>query len=730
MYAAAVARRRPACLEDMPLDVLECMCLHFLPPASFAALLCTSHTLRAALCPSAALWYAVARDVFGLDAAAKRGPLDVEEMMGAARTAKLASVPQPGAAAAGHAGGGRPAVPDGDPLGRPPAGGWTPVARALALWLAREAEPMPGSAAADAAGRHPAQPSVGHSAAVDSVGAAFASAFAWASRAAPVACATHQEAVQRYNNVVGQYGSAGARAARVWARLERFLESTSPVVLDTLLPGWRAPPPPNAVDPSIPVCQAVAASAALHLGQVLSGGSIDQPMSWVNARLSDTQGLDDGFVDAFNAQHTFERRRLAAEYAGLAGARAVYNRSHSGFIPPLFLIVPGAPGDRGSWFVAVAPPERQAAQPVLMPLDPATLRPFLVTASPGELTSPAPPMPGRALFVSLVDGAIYGLAASGERVNPWVLLTTPKVPVEERVAGQQARPPPPPVVLVQADAGRGILGWLEELASRMEAGLYTSYPAALLLDAATLESDERLELRPRGAAAAAREACLSGFPRVPLERADLGPADLAALAASWPDAGVGVALTGGVLQIASSIIYSGVDAVGGVPCHNWTYQLTMRLLRPRKAAGDGTTDQQATWPMHIDDSPGLQSDLPDPPPDLPPLRAARLVSRRWITRNEGGQVVDRVEGPGVIGLEPTLVAGAAPPFFSYASRTGLPAALRVGAFAYDLTILPGSSLGSMEGAFLFEGVPVAGGPVVEFWARTPALTLRVPEWRF
>jgi hypothetical protein len=36
--AAAVARRLPACLKDMPTGVLEYMCLHLLLPASFAAL--------------------------------------------------------------------------------------------------------------------------------------------------------------------------------------------------------------------------------------------------------------------------------------------------------------------------------------------------------------------------------------------------------------------------------------------------------------------------------------------------------------------------------------------------------------------------------------------------------------------------------------------------------------------------------------------------------------------
>ena len=34
--AAAVARRRPACLVDMHTDVLEYMSLHLLLPASFA----------------------------------------------------------------------------------------------------------------------------------------------------------------------------------------------------------------------------------------------------------------------------------------------------------------------------------------------------------------------------------------------------------------------------------------------------------------------------------------------------------------------------------------------------------------------------------------------------------------------------------------------------------------------------------------------------------------------
>jgi hypothetical protein len=54
--AAAVARRRPSGLEDMPQDILEHMCQHFLAPASYVALLCTSRTLHAALLPSAFAW--------------------------------------------------------------------------------------------------------------------------------------------------------------------------------------------------------------------------------------------------------------------------------------------------------------------------------------------------------------------------------------------------------------------------------------------------------------------------------------------------------------------------------------------------------------------------------------------------------------------------------------------------------------------------------------------------
>ena len=72
-------------LEDLPLDILEYLCLAFLPPAAFAALLATSPALRCALQPSEACWKRVAADVFGADAAAKHGPLSTTELAAAGR---------------------------------------------------------------------------------------------------------------------------------------------------------------------------------------------------------------------------------------------------------------------------------------------------------------------------------------------------------------------------------------------------------------------------------------------------------------------------------------------------------------------------------------------------------------------------------------------------------------------------------------------------------------------
>ena len=242
---------------------------------------------------------------------------------------------------------------------------------------------------------------------------------------------------------------------------------------------------------------------------------------------------------------------------------------------------------------------------------------------------------------------------------------------------------------------------------------------------------------------------LSFPPSLPLALG-LGPAALASLAAAWPDAGVGVSLTGGVLQIVAATAYS-VGGVGpGAGKHEWAYKLTVRLLGGEvtataaqgAAGGSGgaeawPTDEQGTWPPHLhagEDEEGEDGEAlpaPLPPGGLPPVAAATLLRRRWVTRDVDGAVLDVLDGPGVVGLTPRLVAGAPPPFFSYSSRSGgfLSEPEVCGGYV-NPDVLPGTVKGSLEGALQFEGEPVGGGRPFLFWARVPTMQLRVPVWRF
>jgi hypothetical protein len=223
---------------------------------------------------------------------------------------------------------------------------------------------------------------------------------------------------------------------------------------------------------------------------------------------------------------------------------------------------------------------------------------------------------------------------------------------------------------------------------------------------------------------------LCGHPALPLDRG-LSPSDLAALAAAWPDAGVSIALTGGVFQIVAGLVYAADTSTFNARetyFHSFSYRITMRLL-------DAPADDAAgTWPPlsdpPLDDgtpggfAPLCGSDHFPVQGRVPALRSARLVRRRWVMYDAHGRFKDTVDGDGVVGQTPTLAAGDAGPHFSYASRH------QQFALALDASVLPGALLGYMDGAFLFEGEPLDGGPTVRVWARCPRMTLRVPVWRF
>ena len=524
---------RPTGLEDLPLDILEYLCLAFLPPAAFAALLATSPALRCALQPSEACWKRVAADVFGADAAAKHGPLSTTELAAAGRAVIVT-------------GGGVDPLADLPPARRDWRD-WHDLQHAAVVLFGCLAQPVPCTAAAEEQGRAlaalaagrgelpPGGPPLGR--AVD----AFASsAFAWAARAAPVNCDSYREVVARYDAAVGRYGADGARAARVWGRLERFLADAAPTVADTLMAGWRAGPPPAAVDPAVRLCPAVAASAALHLGQVTTGGST---AAWVRSRLvglveGEGEGVWEGGGDLTSdvVRAAIHRRRLAAECAGVAGVVTVYDQLHSGFLHPLWCHDAGLEADRWAevgmpsalsaetpaerfrppafqWgprpdefctFVGVTPGPGGAGTCVGAPLDPAALRPLLVPALGTALDGLAPPAAqrGRSLFVCLRTGAVYGRAAA---IMP--RHTTQGGPAY----GVRRVEVPSAWALVRGDAGRGLLGWLEELAARQEAGLYGAASASALLTPHAWETEAARVRRVR-AATAATEACLDGFP--------------------------------------------------------------------------------------------------------------------------------------------------------------------------------------------------------------------------
>ena len=726
----------------------------FLPPPAFGCLLATSRTLRTALVSSAAAWRKAAAH-FGPAAAAKRAPLTDEELMEAAREATAPLTGREGAAGAApyHRRAHNP--PGGWAPHAPPPGGWTPATAARALYDARQAQPVPGSAAADQAAAARLRRRAAAGKAADAAGA-----YGWAADAAPAECASHRDAVARYNGVVGAYGADGARAARVWARLERALKARAPVVYDSLLPGWRAPPLPAAVDPAaVPsIAAAVAASAALHFGQATCGGEADRWADcggvdvgrggggreggggggehWLAWELRVALGLSPPRGDNLNF-FLKAARRTAAMFGGLAGAAAVNSFIQAGFLHPPFLpwgadLAGGSPPferpDRSVWFLGL---EGRGGRgpPVPALLDPARMRPLMSTS-----TDPFAALIDQSidcatgLFLDLVTGGVWARAAA-----PGEMRDLKGVHV---VGGL---PQLPPIVLVRADGGLGLLGWLEELAGRMEAGLCVATPVFSLVDAWEGEVRGRGEVPP---GAAAREACLSAFPGLPLAQdpgAAPSPAALAALARAWSHAGVGVALTGGVLQIVAGLLYLPARGVYGgtgcepgerwdAPSHGWAYRVTMRLLQGDGGGGGRDTDVDATWPPTPRAPPGDGEFFPPLPDgfrgDL--LRAVTLVGHRWVERDPHGRVTDVVDGPGVRGLTPRLLQGGRE--FSYTGWTRVLAARRGAGGCFDASILPGAQLGSREGAFLFKGQLVGGG-VITFWARAPVLVLEVPRWR-
>ena len=545
---------------------------------------------------------------------------------------------------------------------------------------------------------------------------AFASsAFAWAARAAPVNCDSYREVVARYDAAVGRYGADGARAARVWARLERFLADAAPTVADTLMAGWRAEPPPAAVDPAVRLCPAVAASAALHLGQVTTGGSA---AAWVRSRLVglvevEGEGVWEGGGDLTSdvVRAAIHRRRLAAECAGVAGVVTVYDQLHSGFLHPLWCHDAGLEADRWAevgmpsalsaetpaerfrppafqWgprpdefctFVGVTPGPGGAGTCVGAPLDPAALRPLLVPAPGTALDGLAPPAAqrGRSLFVCLRTGAVYGRAAAvipppdrPGRARLWRAAgggarrvgarPRRRRPGPAGLAGGVGRPPGggpvrgrvrvrPAHAARVGDRGRaraegarrdggdgGLPGRLPRVREREgegrggggDGGGTAARARARARAPSLLFSLSQPSHRP--------SLSLSFPPSLPLA-SGLGPAALASLAAAWPDAGVGVSLTGGVLQIVAATAYS-VGGVGpGAGKHEWAYQLTVRLLGGEATAtaaqgaagGSGgaeawPTDEQGTWPPHLhagEDEEGEDGEAlpaPLPPGGLPP----------------------------------------------------------------------------------------------------------------
>ncbi|KAI8464656.1 MAG: hypothetical protein J3K34DRAFT_461813 [Monoraphidium minutum] len=93
----------------------------------------------------------------------------------------------------------------------------------------------------------------------------------------------------------------------------------------------------------------------------------------------------------------------------------------------------------------------------------------------------------------------------------------------------------------------------------------------------------------------------------------------------------------------------------------------------------------------------------------PPLRRCQLDRRSWRILSDGGELVNEVEGEGVVGQYPSLTAGG--PEFSYQSCTH-----------------QAERLGFMEGGFAFVEGALARPEGPPFTAVCPRFELRVPDY--
>jgi hypothetical protein len=227
---------------------------------------------------------------------------------------------------------------------------------------------------------------------------------------------------------------------------------------------------------------------------------------------------------------------------------------------------------------------------------------------------------------------------------------------------------------VPADGGRGLAGWLgaiaADVASRRRRVLARPLPTLAGL----------LEARPDAAAT----------PIAP--GVELWPSSPADPAVGTP--GEAVAVTRGVcvaIAVLPSLVAAG--GAGGGLAVMFSYRVRMRLLPVAEQAGAARGDA---------------------------LARATLRSRHWATVDaDGTPLAPPVDGPGVVGLFPSLAAGGGE-WFEYASRTVHPAARVPGAG------LPrGAPADRFEGGFEFEGTTVAGGSVVVA-AAVPPVELALP----
>jgi hypothetical protein len=643
-------------------------------------LLCTSRALRAALDASAACWEWVAGVHFGADAAQRRAPLTSDALASAALTS-LAAL---------------------DPFGNIPAGWHTPVRvlspasgrawpallRAKAVQDARAALP-PGRATVEAGALS-----------------------AWASSAAPVKVESHKAAVVAYSRVVGGFGCEhGGRAARAWARLERCLESLSPHAHASLLPSWRAPtPPPDVIDAGVAVHPSVAAVLALHAGQDCRG--------------------DAG--RALSPRDDCARREgVAAAAAGMAGAVFCDGALHSGFLNAVYAPAEDTNAATSSFIVL----QRRGPSIVGVALDSRAVRPLLVSVRDAALHgfASAPEVEARTLWLHLETGAVYGRAAAV--VGSGVLGVGGggggggRTPRRARRAGLNGVPATAPIALIRADGGTGLLGWLEALAARMEAGLCQPSPAVVQQSAVAWEAERGLDTRPW-------EACLPGLACPLLDSSS--PAEVAAMAAAWPRGGLSVSLHG-QLQTGLSLAYSVRVDDGGGSCaeHAWFCNVSVRLLEPPGREEDAVPltgdemeakDAASTWPR-LEAWPDGEGPIPSPTRP-PPLRAARLRWLRWVVRDDDGRVVRTWDETGPLALSPHLIAGEGGRPFSFTTRINLPAEVTGRAGTFAESVLPGSTCGWCECAFMVEGEREDDGGSVRFWSRAVGGALRVAEWRF